>query len=151
MIPDNLPGLNLRTSKSGVTGTCDPKHTFKRFGTLLRSKSGITIFGDHLKAADIHAQLCELPNMTRDEASQLLDPADKQNVPKAVKLLQLLLETESLDLAAQPARARHQKSIAFMAKMMGYFLLPFISVSMSLTEQIQSLATYDHLATATNL
>ena len=59
---------------------------------LLHSKNGITIFGDHLKAADIHAQLCELPNMTRDEASQLLDPADKQNVPKAVKLLQLLLE-----------------------------------------------------------
>jgi hypothetical protein len=35
--------------------------------------------------------LTDLPNMNVEKAYQLLDPADKQNVPKAVTLLQHLL------------------------------------------------------------
>lgn len=144
-----LPGLNLYTSRTGITGTCDPKHIFKRFGTLLRSPRGITIFGDTITAAHIHAQLCELPGMTREKASQLLDPADKQNVPKAVSLIQHLLLVRDLPESSTPSMARHQKSINFLATMMGYFLLPFISIDMSLSEQVQSLSTYAHLAAAT--
>ena len=77
-----LPGLNLYTSKAGITGTCDSKHIFKHFGTLLRSPRGIIIFGDSVTAAHIHAQLCVLPGMTQEKASQQLDPADNKMCPK---------------------------------------------------------------------
>ena len=46
----------------------------------------------HVNSQDI----IELPNMTQDKAYQLLDPADKQNVPKAVTLLQSLLQLKDL-------------------------------------------------------
>ncbi|KAF8055441.1 hypothetical protein FPV67DRAFT_1435919 [Lyophyllum atratum] len=144
----DLPGLNLKTSKGGVTGTCDPKHIFKRFATLLRSPNGITVFNDHLTTNDILQQLCYLPGMTREKARQLLDPSDKQNVPKAVSLIQHLLKLEDLPTPAHPSEARHRHSVVFVAKMLGYFLLPFISVDMTLSVQIKYLATYSHLATA---
>jgi len=35
-----LLGLNCWTSAEGATSTCDPKHIFKRFATLLRSTAG---------------------------------------------------------------------------------------------------------------
>ncbi|KZT71915.1 hypothetical protein DAEQUDRAFT_664994, partial [Daedalea quercina L-15889] len=143
-----MPGLNTMTSSSGITGTCDPKHIFKRFGTLLRSPRGVGLFGDHITRGQVHDQLCQL-GLTKPQVDQLLDPADKQNVPKAVKLLQHLLMLHDLPKADLPATARHQKSVAFLGKMMGYFLLPFISVSMSLSEQVQSLSTFAHLAAAT--
>lgn len=86
--------------------------------------------------------------MSSKQADQLLDPADKQNVPKAVKLLQHLLLLQDLDIMRTPSAAHHHKSLNFMGQMMGHFLLPFISVDMSLSEQVQSLSTYAHLAAA---
>jgi hypothetical protein len=49
----SLLGLNCWTSNNGVTSTCDPKHIFKCFATLLRSVSGImlddnNILPDHI-------------------------------------------------------------------------------------------------------
>ena len=144
-----MPGLNTYTSASGITGTCDPKHIFKHFGTLLRSPKGVSIFGDHITRDHVHELLCELPGMSSKQADQLLDPADKQNVPKAVQLLQHLLLLQNLDTLRTPSAARHHKSVDFIGQMMGHFLLPFISVNMSLSEQVKSLSTYAHLAAAT--
>ncbi|KAJ3847130.1 hypothetical protein EV368DRAFT_21304, partial [Lentinula lateritia] len=71
-----------------------------------------------------------------------------QNVPKAVSLIQHLLQLEALTIPTNPSEAWHQHSLLFLAKMLGYFLLPFITIDMSLSEQLQSLSTFGHLAAA---
>ena len=83
--------------------------------------------------------------MTSERARQLLDPADKQNVPKAVTLLQELRKVESTPQPEQPSDALRYQRIRFLARFFEFFLLPFISLQMSLAEQVRSLATYAHL------
>ncbi|KAJ6626472.1 hypothetical protein B0H10DRAFT_2185720 [Mycena sp. CBHHK59/15] len=121
-----LIGLNLLTSIHNILWTGDPKHIWKRqFGTLARNPLGFMIFMMNIKPENIIKHLCELDEMTEDKARQLLDPADKQNVPKAVGLIQQLV--------------------------LGYFVFPFITVDMDLSEQVRSLATYAHLSAALQL
>ena len=95
-ILSSLFGLNCWTSAEGATSTCDPKHIFKCFATLLWSIAGLMLDDHHVNSQDIIEHLCKLPNMTQEKAYQLLDPTDKQNVPKAVTLLQSLLQLKDL-------------------------------------------------------
>lgn len=143
-----LLGLNTFTSKDLITCTCDPKHIFKCFATLLRCMHGFMINDVHVTPYDIVDQLVDLPNMTIEKARQLLDPADKQNVPKAVSLLQHLIQLKSLSIHPNPVHNHRQSAIVFVAEMMDCFMQPFINVSMSLSEQIRSLVTYTFLAAA---
>ena len=83
--------------------------------------------------------------MTVEKAYQLLDPADKKNVPKAVTLLQSLLQLKDLPSPLNPTANVKQCAIVFVADMLGYFLWPFISVDMTLSEQVACLATYTFL------
>ena len=82
--------FNHYSSPDGVVGTCDPKHIMKRFATLMRNPQGIMIFDDNLLPINIVTHLSNFGGMSRAKARQLLDPSDKQNVPKAVSLVQTL-------------------------------------------------------------
>ncbi|KAJ7163663.1 hypothetical protein C8R46DRAFT_1163839 [Mycena filopes] len=141
-----LDGLNLLTSTIGeIVGTGDPKHVWKRFGTLLRNPAGVMIFETHILPADIVTHLSELEEMSKEKASQLLDPADKQNVPKAVSLIQHLKNLQNLPIPRNPTLAHQRNTIVFFSEVLGYFVLPFISMNMDLSEQVRSLSTYAHL------
>ncbi|KAJ6628497.1 hypothetical protein B0H10DRAFT_1940334 [Mycena sp. CBHHK59/15] len=140
-----LLGLNLRTSPDGVVATSDPKHIAKRFATLLRNLLGLMIFDSIIKPTDIIDHLSMLENMTREKATQLLDPADKQNVPKAIALVQQLANLKNLEIPLNPVAAKQRKTINFFAEVLGSFVFPFITVSMSLSEQVRSLSKYAHL------
>lgn len=87
--------------------------------------------------------------MNGDKAHQLLDPADKQNVPKAVTLIQTLLQlsTEAKP-STSPSHLHQCKMLTFLAWMSGYFVLPFTSVNYSLAQQIRSLVTYTFVIAA---
>ncbi|KAF8150028.1 hypothetical protein B0H34DRAFT_638182, partial [Crassisporium funariophilum] len=87
--------------------------------------------------------------MTPQKAGILLNPADKQNVPKAVTLLQNLFELGSkTGVIATPGLVQRMQKVFFIANVLSYFLFPFIKVEMSLGEQLRSLSTYAHLITA---
>ncbi|KAJ6591399.1 hypothetical protein B0H10DRAFT_1830052 [Mycena sp. CBHHK59/15] len=86
--------------------------------------------------------------MTTEKATQLLDPADKQNVPKAVTLIQLLHALRDLPMPLNPGKAKTRKAIIFFSEVLGYFVFPFLKVEMSLSEQVRSLSPYIHLITA---
>ncbi|OSD00270.1 hypothetical protein PYCCODRAFT_1479355 [Trametes coccinea BRFM310] len=136
-----LPGFN-----HGLVGTCDPKHVIKRFATLLRNPKGIMISDTLLMCHDIYAHLQTLPGMNPEKAGLLLDPADKQNVPKAVHLLQTLLKLETdAPAPSLPSAAHRRHVLSFLSRVFGAFTLPFISVEMSLSEQVRSLVAYAHL------
>lgn len=92
--------------------------------------------------------LAQMPGMNREQAHQLLDPGDKQNVPKAVRLLQELNEPGKLPKTVHPGELKQRHALAFFAKFLSLFLLPFIKVDMSLSEQVRSLVTYAHVAVA---
>ena len=104
-----------------------------------------------IKPGDIVDQLAMLPNMSVEEAHQLLDPLDKQNVPKVVTLVQSLLQLKHLSASLNPTVNQCGHAIAFVAEMMGYFMWPFITVNMTLSEQVRSLATYTFIAAAVQI
>ncbi|KAI0729017.1 hypothetical protein C8Q72DRAFT_761808, partial [Fomitopsis betulina] len=85
--------------------------------------------------------------MSDEDAQQLLDPADKQNVPKAVRLVQELLSIKDQQHANEllPTKAHRRHLLSFFAEILGFFVRPFITISMALSTQICSLATYSHL------
>jgi hypothetical protein len=159
-----LPGLNLQVSEDGATHTCDFKHIWKResfalylclflkyleagFCMLMRGKEGIFVFGVLLVPEDFKEVLMEL-GYTQAQADKLFDWKDKQNVPKARRLLLAL--RKFIDLP-QPQEQRLQKeciAICFLAELLGCFLLPFIDHNMSLKEQVENLSTYAHLTAA---
>jgi hypothetical protein len=111
--------------------------------------NGFMVGKTRLTEFSIVDHLTSLPNMTRADAQILLDPVDKQNVPKATKLLQSLKKiehaaTDDLNAGQQVER----QMVVFSSLIMGYFVRPFIDVRMSLSEQILSLLTYANLAFA---
>jgi hypothetical protein len=140
-----LIGLNTMVSKDGATHSCDFKHLWKRWCTGLRSPDGIIVFGTLIRARDFEEALTEL-GFSEDEAKQLFDWKDKQNVPKATLLLQSLKKLEPLPTDADRRLQNKRTAICFLAEMLSYFLMPFIDSSMSLSDQIESLSTYAHLA-----
>ncbi|KAI9064240.1 hypothetical protein FKP32DRAFT_1649613 [Trametes sanguinea] len=144
-----LQGFNCYTGARGLVGTCDPKHVIKRFATLVRNPKGIMIHETLLMSHHVYEHLCRLPGMTAEKAQQLLDPVDKQNVPKAVNLLQSMLKLKDLTCSpAAPSFAHRHHVLSFLAETLGLFLLPFISVNMDLSDQIFALTTYAHLIAA---
>ena len=145
----NLPGMNCRTGTGGIIGTSDPKHTMKRMATAIRSPKGIQLGNINITSTFVLESLIKLPNMTSEKAASLLNPADKQNVPKAVNLLESLIDLGKLDFHREtPANFYKLKRTAFLGRIFSFFLLPFVDVQMSLSSQIRSLSTYAHLLTA---
>ncbi|KAK7020913.1 hypothetical protein R3P38DRAFT_3548264 [Favolaschia claudopus] len=141
-------GINKYTSKHGVIPGSDLKHVAKRFATLTRHMLGIAIGDTVLKPTDVIKHLTMLPNITLETAKALLDPADKQNVPKAITLVQRMHQLRELDTPQNPSDRKIRHAIDFFAEFEGYLIFPFIDVKQSLSQQIRSLSTYSHLCTA---
>jgi hypothetical protein len=142
-----LPGLNLSTSRDGIVTTGDPKHVFKRIRTMLCNDRGTMVGEKCLTPMGILDHLASVDSMTRDDARLLLDPIDKQNVPKAVKLVETLGKVPN-DHHLLAGDSKEREALAFLSRTLLYFILPFIAVNMSLSEQVRSLATFAHLAFA---
>ncbi|KZV79434.1 hypothetical protein EXIGLDRAFT_707060 [Exidia glandulosa HHB12029] len=146
-----LRGFNMKVSADGqTTWTCDPKHIFKRFATLLRSPHGIMLFDVNIRPTDIVTYLTATGGLSVDTAVQLLDPADKQNVPKAVALMQHLhdiaAESErSASTAAHiPTLDVRQGRIRALSEILWLFVRPFITPDMTLAAQLESLSAFSH-------
>ena len=144
----NLPGMNCRTGRHQVHGTCDPKHILKRFATLLRSPGGIQVGKLTCTPPHVLNALTTLDDMTDEKAATLLDPADKQNVPKAVNLLQNLYDLFPEKLEVMTHIKERLRTVHFIGKVFNYFMRPFTVVEMTSSQQLWSLSTYSHLITA---
>lgn len=79
----------------------------------------------------------------------LVDPADHQNVPKAVRLLQSI--TALGDLPSKHLNPTEQKAnqmLTLLGRIHHFLVDPFFNVHLTLKEQMTSLATYAHLSFA---
>ncbi|KAF8165819.1 hypothetical protein B0H34DRAFT_671570 [Crassisporium funariophilum] len=117
-----LPSFNCQTGIYQIITTCNPKHISNRNPNWRHSDNRRTYF----------EVLTRWGKMPRNKAHQLLQPADKQNVPKAVNLLQSLFDLEKLKLDWEHL----------------LLLWKHFHVEMSLAHQIQSISTFAHLITA---
>ncbi|KAI1781589.1 hypothetical protein LXA43DRAFT_1070016 [Ganoderma leucocontextum] len=132
-----LPGLNCEAGANMLIATCDPKHVIKCFATLLRNPSGISLPDRTVVySSDVLDALKVLPHMSDSQARELLNPADKQNVPKAPTLFET------------PNAAHRRRMVIFVGEVMGYFVRPFITPTWDLSTQIRSLITFAHLLAA---
>ncbi|KAJ7882078.1 hypothetical protein B0H14DRAFT_2340142, partial [Mycena olivaceomarginata] len=145
-------GINKYTSENGAIAGADLKHVGKhmlpRFGTLTRNRVGIAITDTILMPTDVIKHLAMLPHVTIEKAKGLLDPLDKQNVPKVITLVQEMYTLRDLPMPENPSEAKTRHAINFYAEFMGYLIFPFIDADQTLSQQIRSLATYAHLCTA---
>lgn len=91
----------------------------------------------------------KLSDMTTETVAYLVDPADHQNVPKAVRLLRAVISLSDLDREQlDPTRKKDHCMIKLLGTMLESLLEPFLDVSMSLSEQMTKLSTYAHLSFA---
>ncbi|KAG1764501.1 hypothetical protein EV702DRAFT_1182589 [Suillus placidus] len=135
----NMPGLNMWTGDNNVTLDFDLKHIFKRICTLIRSPAGITLNnGRVINAMMLAHYLVWLP--AYDEAIEL--------IRAIIELTQsqhtLLNDSFSPDVN----RRADLMSIALLSDVIESFLIPFINVNLSLTEQVQYLSRFAHLSFA---
>jgi hypothetical protein len=148
-----LPGFNHFTGPHGIATTSDPKHIVKRFASMIRSKKGIQVGDTHLTREDFKRALQTMSGLSEKQADALLNPADKQNVPLAVSLLKYLLDGSKKPVppSTELNFSYRLRKIRFLLTFLSYFLDPFITTEMSLSDQLKSLSTYSHLLTAMHL
>ncbi|KAG2120169.1 hypothetical protein BD769DRAFT_1671813 [Suillus cothurnatus] len=153
-ILSNMPGLNTMTSDAEVMLNFDFKHIFKCFCMLIRSPAGIVLNNGHIiNAMMLSRYLVWLP--TYDEASvmKLFHPDDPQDIPWAIELMQAIVEFSKsqhslLNNSFSTDANTHVDlvSINILSNLIESILIPFINTKLSLTEQVQSLSCYAHLA-----
>jgi hypothetical protein len=145
-----LPGLNLRCGKQNLVHSPDPKHTIKRIATLVRSKEGIFINKRVINRGYIQHFLHLLPGETEKSVELLIDPADHQNVPRAVKLI-VAIESVSHQVPTEgmnPTDRDLHTMIGVIGSLFDSILQPFINPELSLSEQLEYLSEYAHLSFA---
>ena len=95
----------------------------------------------------LRSHLIQLKNLNEKVVESLVDPADKQNVPKAVALIQHLGQLQDLDTSSYtPSQLDEHCALTTLGKTFNSFMHPFTDVQMSLTDQLTSLVKYAHLA-----
>lgn len=95
----------------------------------------------------LRSHFVRLPDMDEKAIKPLIDPADKQNVPKAVTLIQCLNQLRDLDTTSYtPSQLEEHRGLAVLGEVFNRFMRPFVDVQMTLSEQVTSLITYSHLA-----
>ncbi len=95
--------------------------------------SGILINDRIITPNDILSQLVRLPDISPDVGRDLLDPADKQNVPKAVMLIRRLNSLNKLPNQGDQFEQHRASRVGFLSSFFSLFLEPFIDVTMSRT------------------
>ncbi|KAJ7236528.1 hypothetical protein C8J57DRAFT_1569556, partial [Mycena rebaudengoi] len=156
----NLPGLNRRVGKDNITMDMDYKHIDKRFCTCLCSEAGIVVKNVCINRDLLLTWLERLPEHDWSESSihallsetslhALLNPADAQDVPRAIKLLLCIVEIGKLDPEDfDPGEAAEFEALCLLGEVLDALLQPFINVELTLSEQIESLVKCSHLLCA---
>jgi hypothetical protein len=88
-----------------------------------------------------------LPNQTRESIRKLLNPADPQDVPRAVELIRAVADLRSLDISKfNPSQMKTVSALQLIGALFHSMIEPFVNPNMSLTQQFQHLSAYAHMA-----
>lgn len=88
-----------------------------------------------------------LPGQTRDSVCKFLNPADPQDVPRAIQLVQAVADLHKLDTSQfNPSQKKSVEALRLIGRLFHCMIQPFINASLSLTERMEYLSEYAHLA-----
>lgn len=91
--------------------------------------------------------LVKLPGQTSENVYKLLNPADPQDVPRAIELINAVAELRTLETTEfSPSEKNTFKALSTIGYLFHSLMAPFLDRELSLTEQITSLSQYSHLA-----
>ncbi|KAF8597995.1 hypothetical protein BDV93DRAFT_595589, partial [Ceratobasidium sp. AG-I] len=138
----HLPLLNLHCSPTQITHDGDYKHEEKRLASALRSRSGVLINGVQITPQMLAKCLRALDDLSDARIISLFDGTDPQNVPKANTLLSCLYRASQLPAFASRVE---NKPLVLLGELVGSFARPFTDPTMTLNEQISSLAKCAHI------
>ncbi|KAH9910151.1 uncharacterized protein B0H18DRAFT_1130674 [Fomitopsis serialis] len=122
--------------------TIDFKHKFKNFASLLRGNSGPLVADHHVTPTDLKRKFAALLDYSEKKITTLFNHKDHQNVPIAV---QLLLSLKKLALVEGFTNAVENRPLALLGHFVGYLVEPFITPTLSLSEQLTMLSAAAHL------
>jgi len=88
-----------------------------------------------------------LPNQTRESVEKLLNPADPQDVPQAIELICTVADLRSLNKSGfNPSQMKTVEALQLIGSLFHAMIEPFINPNVSLTQQMEYLSEYAHLA-----
>ncbi|KAG8773636.1 hypothetical protein FRC12_002401 [Ceratobasidium sp. 428] len=138
----HLPLLNLHCSPTQVTHDGDYKHEEKRLAAAMRSRAGMIVNGAHITTKMLVKYLRCLGDLPESRILSFFDGTDPQNVPKANSLLTNLHWAAQLSDIASRAE---NKPFVLLGEVIGSFVHPHTIPTLSLAEQMTSLARCGHL------
>jgi hypothetical protein len=114
---------------------------------LLRNLVGIAINDVIINRLILEEYLVLLPDQTRDSVRKLLNPADPQDVPRSIELIRTVSNLRSLDTSTfNPSQMKTITALQLIGNLVHAMIEPFINPNLSLTEQMEYLAEYSHIA-----
>jgi len=117
------------------------------FATLLRSREGLLVRTTVVNKNHLWSHLIQLKDISERVVESLIDPVDKQNVPKAVALIQHLGQLCDLNTSSYtPSQLEEHRALVILGEVFNSFMRPFTNIQMTLTDQLTSLIKYAHLA-----
>ena len=83
----------------------------------------------------LRSHLVQLPHINSSSVESLIDPADKQNVSKAVTLIQSINQLRSLDIHSySPSQVNEHRSLVAVGEIFSAFMDAFTTVTMALSD-----------------
>lgn len=143
-----LKGLRLFNRLVGdddLTSDKDYKHIIKRFPSALMRLAGMCIDGTILTTSIIKQHLVH-EGMDKRTADALLNPADKQDVIGAYRLLMAIARLPpNATASAGPGYAATRKILWTVGRLFQNLLEVYTSVTLTLSEQLKRLSFVAHL------
>ncbi|KAG8913026.1 hypothetical protein FRC02_005698 [Tulasnella sp. 418] len=149
-IHNQLHHLNLFNTLCGdddLTSDKDYKHMFKRYRNMLLREKGVVVFGTLITPALLRLHL-KANNVAPHRIDSLLNPEDKQDVVLAFSLLKEVWSLPKPTSNNQPAFARCRRALNVLGRLFFNTLIPYIDVSLSISQQLQHLSAAAHLTLA---
>ena len=91
--------------------------------------------------------LVMLPNHSLESVQKLLNPANPQDVPRAIELIRAVGDLRSLDKSGfNPSQMKTVEALQLIGTLFHAMIEPFVNSDLSLSRQLEYLAQYAHLA-----
>ncbi|KAF8324358.1 uncharacterized protein EI90DRAFT_3146928 [Cantharellus anzutake] len=139
-----LPLFNHLVGKHDITCDKDYKHLFKRLCTLTLRPAGFNVF-DTIITLQILEKHLHQNGLSFTTIRALLNPADKQDVPKAIELLKAIWELPLITDDKDPIRTAQCCALYLFGRICFLFVRPYIDITLSLWQQLEHLSAAAHL------
>ena len=139
-----LHHLNLLVGDNDVTCDKDFKHLFKRLRTLLLQMGGFCILNMTITPSVLEQHLHE-GGVSSVSLQTLLNPSDKQDVPKALELLKHVSDLSLAPDDHNPTWIAQRHAIYLMGHICYLLMQPFTDVTFCLQQQLEYLSAASHL------